>query len=145
MLCCLSSDGGAVIRALDESGISFTQMKVLVTLAGEHDESPTVKLLAESLGLSLASASRAVDGLVKRDLVVRAEDERDRRVRRLTLTPAGRRLSDSILTARLEGLSNFATSLSASERASLDAALELLMERDDVAAVYRQYRRGAQR
>jgi DNA-binding MarR family transcriptional regulator len=143
MLRCMSSDGGAVIRALDESGITFIQMKVLVTLAGEHSEPPTLKFLAESLELSLASASRAVDGLVKRRLVARVEDTDDRRVRRLSLTDAGRSLSHRILTARLEGLGRFVSSLASAERAKLEAALELLLERDEIAEVYRRYRKEA--
>ena len=39
-----------------------------MTLSGA-DESPTLKPIAESLGLSLPIGSRAVDGLVKRELV----------------------------------------------------------------------------
>jgi DNA-binding MarR family transcriptional regulator len=145
LLRCLSADGGAVIRALDESGIGFIQMKVLVMLAGEDEEAPTLGSLAESLGLSDASASRAVDGLVKRKLVIRAEDTDDRRVRRLSLTDAGHSLTHRILTARLEGLGRFAASLSRAERAKLDAALELLLERDDIAETYRRYRKEAHR
>jgi DNA-binding MarR family transcriptional regulator len=143
MLRCLSSDGGAVIRALDSSGVTFIDMKVLVTLAAEHREPPTVKMIAESLKLSDASASRAVDGLVKRKLVVRAEDPDDRRVRRLSLTAAGRRLSHRILTARLEGLGRFAATLSGEERSKLSEALDLLLERDEIAELYRRYRREA--
>jgi DNA-binding MarR family transcriptional regulator len=145
MLRCLSADGGAVVRALDESGIGFLQMKVLVTLAGEHEETPTVKYLSDSLGLSLASASRAVDGLVKQKLVARAEDTEDRRVKRLSLTESGESLSHRILTARLEGLGVFVASLSPAERSRLDSALELLVERDEIAEVYRRYRKEARR
>lgn len=142
MLRCMSADGGAAIRTIDESGLTFSQMKVLVSLAGV-DEAPTLKPLSESLGLSLTSVSRAVDGLVKRELVTRTEDDRDRRQRRLGLTEAGARLSERIIAARLEGLGHFAASLTDEERARLDSALELLLERDDIKDVYRKYKRGA--
>jgi DNA-binding MarR family transcriptional regulator len=145
MLRCLSSDGGAVVRALDESGLNLIDMKIPVRLAGEDEDPPTLGSLADSMNLSDASASRAVDGLVKRKLVVRAEDPGDRRVRRLSLTEAGRSLSHRVLTARLEGLGRFAASLSSDERAKLDAALELLLERDEIAEVYRRYRKEASR
>jgi DNA-binding MarR family transcriptional regulator len=145
MLNCLGSDSGGVIRVLDESGLSFVQMKALVMLAGEHDEPPTNTLLAEQLGISLASASRAVDGLVKRGLVVRAEDEHDRRIRRLSLTPEGQALAERMLTARLQGLERFAASLNSAERRKLGDALDLLLQRDEIAAVYRKYRKEAQR
>jgi DNA-binding MarR family transcriptional regulator len=145
MLRCLSSDGGAVVRALDESGLNLIDLKILVRLAGADEEPPTLGSLAESLNLSDASASRAVDGLVKRKLVVRAEDSDDRRVRRLSLTEAGHTLSRRVLTARLEGLGRFAASLSSDERAKLDAALVLLLERDEIAEIYRRYRKEARR
>ncbi len=145
MLRCMSSDGGTAIREIDESGLSFIQMKVLMTLAGAdaQDDPPTLKPVSEHLGLSLPSASRAVDGLVKRELVVRTEDSVDRRQRRLALTGSGRELADRIMAARLEGLGQFAASLTDAERERLDAALELLLEREEIADVYRQYRRQA--
>src|ERR1044072_8431479 len=74
MLSCFGADGGAAIRAIDESGLTFTQMKVLMTLAGPGDGAPGLKPVAEGLGLSLPSVSRAVDGLVQRELGGRPED-----------------------------------------------------------------------
>ena len=62
MLRCMSADGGTAIRVIDDSGLTFTQMKVLMTLAGARDQAPSLKPIAEGLGLSLPSASRAVDG-----------------------------------------------------------------------------------
>lgn len=143
LLRCMSADGGAVVRALDEAGISFVQMKILVTLAGENPEPPTLGQLAESLELSSASASRAIDGLVRGGYVSRVEDAEDRRVRRLSLTADGLSLSQRILTARLEGLSRFVASLTPDERERLAGALDLLLQRDEIADVYRRFRREA--
>jgi len=145
MLQCMSADGGTAIRAIDESGLTFIQTKVLMTLAGARAEAPSLKPVAENLGLSLPSASRAVDGLVKRDLVARTEDPADRRQRLLALTDAGHELADRIMAARLEGLGQFAASLDDEERERLDAALSLLLEREEIADVYRQYRKQADR
>ena len=139
MLSCMTADGGAAMRAIDESGLSFSQMKVLAHLTAAGEDS-TVKPIAEALGLSLPSVSRAVDGLVRRKLATRTEDEHDRRQRRVAATAAGRRLAESIIAARLEGLGRFAASLSNEERESLDAALGLLLEREEIAAHYRRYR-----
>ena len=78
------------VISIDETGLNFPQMKALVRLAGHDDrEPPTVKEVAERLGISLASASRAVDDLVRRDLATRVEDADDRRVRRVSLTANG--------------------------------------------------------
>jgi DNA-binding MarR family transcriptional regulator len=144
MLCSFGSDGGSVIRAIDETGLAFTQMKGLVTLSGHADEEPmTVNDLSEELGLSLASASRAVDGLVRRKLATRVEDPDDRRVRRVSLTSAGQAIADELMAARLAGLQRFVDTLSADERRKLEAALEVLMERDDISDLYRKHRKRA--
>ena len=145
MLQCMSADGGTAIRVIDESGLTFTQMKILMTLAGARDEAPSLKPIAEGLGLSAPSASRAVDGLVKRAFVTRTEDPSDRRQRLLTLTDDGQELADRIMAARLEGLGQFAASLTGEQRTQLERALELLIERDEIADIYRQYRRQADR
>jgi DNA-binding MarR family transcriptional regulator len=145
MLQCMSADGGTAIRVVDESGLTFTQMKVLMTLGGARDEAPSLKPIAEGLGVSLPSASRAVEGLVKRALVTRTEDPSDRRQRLLALTVGGQELADRIMAARLEGLGQFAASLTDEQRGRLSDALELLLEREEIADVYRQYRRHADR
>jgi DNA-binding MarR family transcriptional regulator len=145
LLNCLGSDGGAAIRVLDESGLSFVQMKVLFTLAGDHDELPTPTMVGEQLGISPASVSRAVDGLVRKGLVERAEDAQDRRVRRLSLTGDGEEIAARVFTARLAGLESFASSLTTAERKRLEPALELLLERDEIAATYRKYRQEVRR
>ena len=145
MLQCMSADGGTAIRVIDDSGLTFTQMKVLMTLAGARDQAPSLKPIAEGLGLSLPSASRAVDGLFKRALLTRTEDPSDRRQRLLTLTDDGQELADRIMAARLEGLGQFAASLTDEQRERLNEALELLLQREEIADVYRQYRRQADR
>jgi DNA-binding MarR family transcriptional regulator len=139
----MSADGGTAIRVIDESGLTFIQMKVLMTVVGSLEDPPTLKAVAERLGLSLPSASRAVDWLVKRELIVRTEDPTDRRQRRLTVSDAGQALADRIMAARLEGLGQFAASLSETERERLNDALELLLEREEISQVYDQYRRQA--
>ena len=137
MLHCLGGRGGDVLRVIDESGLTFVQMKAVVTLQGAGDEPPaTVSALAETLGISAASASRAVDGLVKRRLATRSEDSEDRRVRRVGLTAKGAELADRIISARLAGLETFAASLEGRERVKLADALSTLMEREDIAELH---------
>jgi DNA-binding MarR family transcriptional regulator len=140
MLATLGRNGGEVLRVIDDSGLSFIQMKTVVTLGGiePEDAATTVSELGEMLGVSAASASRAVDGLVKKRLVTRVEDPEDRRVRRLALTPRGGELSDQIVSARLAGIEDFTASLEGAERTKLAAALEALMERGDLAEIYRR-------
>ncbi len=139
MLCSFGSDGGAVIRAIDESGLNFPQMKVLVALAGESQAGTTVKDVSEHVGLSLPSASRTVDDLVKRALATREEDPDDRRVRRVSLTAEGQEIADQLMAARLAGLEQFVGTLNDIERRKLDDALDVLMRREDIAKAYRHH------
>ncbi len=146
MLCTMHSDGGAVIRAIDESGLTFPQMKALVSLASTPDQEPmTVKAVSEQVGLSLASASRTVDELVKRSLVTRVEDPNDRRVRRISPTAEGQEIADVLLAARVAGLESFVSTLSALERRKLEAALDVLLRREDIAKTYAQHSERAAR
>jgi DNA-binding MarR family transcriptional regulator len=132
--------GSEVLRVIDESGLSFMQMKAVVTLGGTETDgaATTVTELAETLGVSPASASRAADGLVKRKLASRVEDPDDRRVRRIELSAKGRELADHIVSARLAGIEDFTASLEGSERTKLAAALAALMEREELAEIYRR-------
>lgn len=146
MLHCISGSGGGVLNVIDESGLSFVQVKAVVTLddpglAG----AATVTALADSLGISAASASRAVDELVKKRLATRVEDAQDRRVRRLTLTAKGQELADRIISARLAGIEEFTASLDDAERRRLASALDTLMEREQIAELYRRNEERASR
>ena len=119
----------AIVGELD---LTLTQMKTLGMLDDCVDEL-SVKDLSERLGLSLPATSRTVDGLLRRGLVSRHEDQEDRRVKRVRLTDSGRQVVQRLTTARLQGLEEFATSLSDDQRAVLMAALADLPHRKDSA------------
>ena len=80
--------------------------------------------------------SRAVDDLVKKRLVTRIEDPDDRRAKRIEMTPKGRQVVDEIVTVKLNGVTAFASTLSAAQRRKLDAAIDALMDREDIAHTY---------
>jgi DNA-binding MarR family transcriptional regulator len=141
----MSGAGSDVFRVLDESGLTFSQVKVLIELDSPDEEARTVTALSDELAISPASASRAADALVRKKLATRVEDPDDRRVRRLALTARGRDLADRIISARLAGLEEFTDSLSAEERRKLESALDALLERPEVAEIYRNYERKVSR
>jgi DNA-binding MarR family transcriptional regulator len=116
-------------------------MKVLVELEKPDEDARTVTALSDELGISAASASRAADGLVRKKLATRVEDPNDRRVRRLALTAKGRDLADRIISARVAGLEEFTDSLEPSERDKLEAALDALLQRPELAEIYSNYER----
>ena len=145
ILRCMGPQGGEVLRVIDESGLTFAQMKVLVELQSRDEKLDTVTALAEALGISAASASRATDGMVRKKLVTRVEDPEDRRVKRLALTAKGERLADRIISARLAGLEEFTGSLGAEEHKKLESALDVLLERPEMAEIYANYERKVRR
>jgi DNA-binding MarR family transcriptional regulator len=131
-------DRGNMLRVIEESGLSMTQCKAVLELGGlgEAREARQVSDLAETLGVSVPSMSRAVDGLVKKRLATRVEDAEDRRVKRVAITDRGKQLVDTLLVVRQAGIEAFAASLTAAQRRKLDAAVDSLMDRDDIAQAY---------
>jgi DNA-binding MarR family transcriptional regulator len=145
VLRCLGGRSGDVFRTIDESGLTFAQMKVLVELENADEDARTVTALSEELGISAASASRAADGLVRKKLATRVEDSHDRRVRRLALTAKGRDLADRIISARVAGLEEFTDALSREQREKLEAALDALLQRPELAEIYANYEKRVRR
>lgn len=124
------------LRAIEESGLSLTQVKALLVLASEVEEGAMpVRGLAERLEISVATASRALDCLFRRSLVTRTEDPFDRRIRRIAITPAGRRLVGQIAALKATSLEAFVAGLTRSQQRKLDAALVALLEREEILAL----------
>ena len=82
---------------------------------------------------------------MRKKLATRVEDPDDRRVRRLALTAKGRDLADRIISARLAGLEDFTDSLRRDERQKLEAALDALLKRPEIAEIYATYDRKVSR
>jgi DNA-binding MarR family transcriptional regulator len=131
-------DQGEQLQALEESGLSMSQCKALLALAGpgESAEPRHIGEIAERLGLSLPAMSRAVDGLVRKRLITRVEDDEDRRVRRIAMTAKGEQFVAKLVSMRLASLERFVSSLDAAQRRKLQAALEALLEREEIASTY---------
>ena len=124
----LTSTGRDFLQAVDELELSLTQIKSLRALI-DADEPLSVKALGDELGLSLPAISRALDGLVQRDFVTRAEDPADRRSKRLALTRKGRRTHDQLYALRVAGLRKFVEDLDSHEREALAAGLAPIARR----------------
>jgi DNA-binding MarR family transcriptional regulator len=135
-------DQGEQLQALEESGLTMSQCKALLALAGpgESAEPRHIGEIADRLGLSLPAMSRAVDGLVRKRLITRVEDEEDRRVRRVALTAKGEQFVGKLVSLRLASLERFISSLTAPQRRKLDAALEVLLEREEIASTYSSFK-----
>jgi DNA-binding MarR family transcriptional regulator len=129
----LHGHGGDYVRAVGELELSLTQLRALHVLAYDA-ERMSLGELADRLGLSLPAVSRSIDGLVQRDLVTRAEDAADRRMKQVRATAAAPDLLDRLTELRLAGIEQFVSTLSGRERSKLAAALAPLAEREEIAS-----------
>jgi DNA-binding MarR family transcriptional regulator len=137
--------GGGFLEAIEESRLTLTQVKALVALDSEQGAPCPIRQLAEELGITPPTATRAIDALVERELVSRSEDPDDRRVRRIAITEAGRRLVGELASRRAAELEAFAEGLSASQRRKLLAALEALLASEEFASAHEAVRRSSRR
>jgi DNA-binding MarR family transcriptional regulator len=129
-----------VFRVAAELDLSLSQIRALFILdRAEHELALTE--LAPQLTLSVAATGRAVDVLVRHDLVSRHEDPVDRRMKRITLTDTGRDTIGRINAARREGLRQFVSTLPDEDRARFHHALAPVLERPDVHAFLQEFSR----
>ena len=131
----MKSSGRDVFQAMADADLTLTTYKALHAL-GERElgDDVCVKHVAEDLVMSVPAASRIVDGLHQRGYVERREDQQDRRMKRVSITPAGREVMARVNATRLAAGEQFAATLNESDRKRLAAALAPLLERPEIAA-----------
>jgi DNA-binding MarR family transcriptional regulator len=108
----------------ERAGLSVAEWQVLSVLARSGDLSATD--VARQAAMDKVKVSRAVRSLLERRLLRRAEDRRDRRVRRLAITPLGRRTQAGVMPLAHALESEMLGPLSAEDRERLRAALSRL-------------------
>jgi len=113
--------GDETAATLDELGLSVTHLRALAVLHVQ-DELP-IGELAEKVSLSVPATSRTVEALHARGLLERRECPEDRRVKRVTLTAAGRDAFRRINQARRGAFERFAADLPEDDRVRLAQAL----------------------
>src|SRR5262249_12607260 len=88
------------IREGEDLDLTMVQLGGLLLL--DADGGRSIGESAAELGRSVSAASRLLDQLVRRGLVTRREDERDRRAKRLAITEAGHALMARIERRRAD-------------------------------------------
>ncbi len=119
---------GAELRFRREFGVSLWEWRAVALLGGAR-EPLSLNALAAAAGIDKSQMSRVISGLTARRLVLRAIDADDARGVRLTLTRAGRQLSQSLVRAAAERNDAILGCLSARERAAFEGALDKLAAR----------------
>jgi DNA-binding MarR family transcriptional regulator len=113
-------------RIINDTGLSFSQISVLMRLY--HGGTSSVSEIAEQLGVTNAAASQMVDRLVQLLLIQRTEDPQDRRAKRLTLAPDGRKLITQGIEARCKWVEGLTHTLTLEQQEMIISALVLLTE-----------------
>jgi DNA-binding MarR family transcriptional regulator len=115
-----------IFELVDELGITVSQFKIMHLVDGAGGTANTSKL-ARLTGLSPAATSRAAEALAQQGILIRHEDEADRRVKWLELTAAGHEALDRIAAARTKSVAGMVTHLDADQRTALSDALAPLL------------------
>jgi MarR family 2-MHQ and catechol resistance regulon transcriptional repressor len=111
-------------RSFRESGLGDSDFRALEALL--HKGPLPVNAIGPKVFLTPGSISTAVDRLYERGLVTRTEDETDRRVRLVDLTPKGRRLIEQIFSEHAAHLEKLVEVLTPAERVHLIKTLRKL-------------------
>lgn len=118
------------LRQQDNSGLGSTVTSTLASLNRHgqltHGELAAIEQLAPP------TITAIVAKLEARGLITRATDERDRRVTRILITPAGKAHLDDVRTRRTEWLDAQLHALTADELARLEAAVDVLAKLTEV-------------
>jgi DNA-binding MarR family transcriptional regulator len=122
----MSRSGRDFKRFMDETGLSFSQINVLMRLY--HGGKCGISEIGERLGITNAAASQAIDRLVNLGVIERTEDPNDRRAKQLALTQAGRTLIEKGFEARRNWISGLTDALNPEQQTLIISALTLLTE-----------------
>lgn len=115
---------GFTAETLKDSGLGDSEFRILEALL--HKGPLPVNTIGPRVFLTPGSISVAVDRLQKNGLVARAEDEKDRRVRVVSLTPKGRKLIERVFAEHARQINALAEVLSPKERRRVTDALKTL-------------------
>ncbi len=116
--------GRRLSRQLQTMGLADTDFRVLEALL--HKGPLPVNVIGPKVHLNPGSISVAVDRLHTRGLVLRIEDETDRRVRTVSLTPTGRRIIAEAYQQHAALIHELFAPLTPPEKAELERLLKTL-------------------
>jgi DNA-binding MarR family transcriptional regulator len=113
-------------RSLADAGeeVTLTQYRSLVVVASRGPQS--IAALADAVGVTPPTASRLCERLVRKGLVRRRTDRRDRRQVRIALTETGRQLVDAVTANRRREIGGLLASMPAADQTQLVSALRRL-------------------
>nr|WP_320048989.1 MarR family transcriptional regulator [uncultured Desulfuromonas sp.] len=115
-------------RFLAEHNLSQRKFFVLILLLRNPD-GLLLSQLAKGTGVSCATMTGVIDGLVKSELVTREPHPQDRRALTVIITTAGLELLDHVLPQHYQRVNHIMSCLDASELQLLQTLLEKIRQR----------------
>jgi DNA-binding MarR family transcriptional regulator len=109
------------------SGLSMSQLGALFHI--HRMGTSGVTDLGEHLGVTSAAASQMLERLAQQGLILRSEDPSDRRAKQIVLTDKGLQVLQESMRSRQNWLYNLAAALSDSEKETITAAMNVLIDR----------------
>jgi len=107
------------LRRLAPHGLADARAHILAILLHHEPAELTHSELAERLGVTKGNITGLIDGLEHSGYVKRGTRDEDRRVVPISLTPAGRRLTEKVLREHFVGIADLIHVLSAAEQKQL--------------------------
>jgi len=114
-------------RTMTEQGASLAQTKVLMCIKAQPGTARAADV-AEIMGIAPRTVTEALDGLERDGMIQRIPDREDRRVKRLTLTPAGEAAVAVTEPLRRELGAKALSALNPSDRQHFHVALQKILK-----------------
>ncbi len=102
--------------------LTRTQLEILMMLS--HKPAQTTGELAAALFLTQSAVTQTINTLYRRGLLERHSDDRDRRITRLKLSPAGHEITDRLRTIKRDNLRSLVSRLTDDEINAMITAAE---------------------
>jgi len=93
--------------------VTSEQWMILILLWGEDGRSP--HQISDIIGKDRAAVTRLIDGLEKRNLVVRMNDKKDRRQKQVYLTSQGKSMEQNLIPLGLSNIKHAQAGISSKE------------------------------
>lgn len=114
-----------LFRFSKETGYSISQLGALFRIS----RNPIgVTDLGRNLGITPAAASQMLEKLFQQELILRSEDPRDRRAKRIVLTEKGKQVLEDSMKARESWLADLDAHLSVNEKEQIVSVLDVLIK-----------------
>lgn len=121
----MEKNANNTLQSLD---ITFGQLKLLIALSKDFDDSATLKEIERYFGVSQATVAGIVTRMEKKGLIIGYTDRNDKRVKHVRISDSGREICQRMKSSMEEHESEMLAPLDASEQEQLRYLLQKLYD-----------------